>query len=74
MDRSHPGHGGADGDPGHGVLGKRRGEHPVFAEPFNQATGGALNGLVVIHVEPHDENLGVAGHFLLHGLAQRIDV
>ena len=74
MDGSEPRHGRTGGDPRHRVLGKRRREDPLRAEPIGEALGGALDPLVVVHVEAHDEDGRVPIHLLDHGFAQGLDI
>ena len=74
MDRPHAGHRRPDRDPGHGVFGQRRAEHPLGPEFLDQSAGRALDTLVVIDIETKQKHARIAAHFLRQPLAERVDI
>src|SRR5262249_59499561 len=71
---THSGHRRTYAEAGHGVFRQRRCEHPLRTEPFEQTLCGALDALVVVHVEAVDEDPWISLHLLSHCLGQGVDV
>ena len=70
-DRLQAGHRGADADAGKAVLGDRRVDDAPRPELLQQALRDLVGALVFGDLLAHDEDVGVAAHFLGHGVAQR---